>query len=160
MLGDFKARGNGMASKRGRNTRRARENSFGWLVNALGRRMDAAMRAELAAHGLDLATFATLMTLYDEEGLTQTDLSSAVGVASYATTRTLDRMERQGLVERRPHPQSRRTHQVFLTEKGRALQPELAGIVARVNKEALRHLDPVSRKKLVGWLQEIERETR
>lgn len=139
---------------------RPRENSFGWLVNAMARRLDAALREELAALGLDLATFATLMTLYDGEGLAQTELAAAVGVASYATTRTLDRLEKDGLVERRPHPTSRRTHQVFLTEAGRSLKPDLAGIVAKVNRQALSSLGAGERKTLVASLQRVERATR
>lgn len=146
--------------KNGPKPRRARESSFGWLVNALARRLDADMKEELAVHGLDLPSFATLMTLYEGEGLAQTDLAAAVGVASYSTTRTLDKLEDEGLVERRPDPKSRRSHQVYLTKPGRALRPDLTAIVVRVNKQALRHLDAASRKQLIAHLQEIERASR
>lgn len=140
--------------------RRPRENSFGWLVNALARRLDAALRHELGALGLDLASFATLMTLFDEEGLAQAELAAAVGVASYSTTRTLDRLENDGLVERRPNPTSRRAHQVFLTEAGRALKPDLVAIVAKVNRGVLVSLPASDRKRVVALLQRVERATR
>jgi len=140
--------------------KRVRESNFGWLVNALARRMDARMREELAELGLDLSAFATLMTLFEREGIAQTELSAAVGVQSYATTRTLDKMEKEGLVERRANPKSRRAYQIFLTKKGRAFRGALIAIIARVNEEALQHLGGSNRKQLVKWLQEIETATR
>ncbi|MGB5547130.1 MAG: MarR family winged helix-turn-helix transcriptional regulator [Polyangiales bacterium] len=146
--------------KQAKPARRARENSFGWLVNMLGNRMDAQMREKLAVLGLDLPSFATLMTLFEGEGVTQTELSAAVGVQSYATTRTLDRMEKQKLVERRASPRSRRSYQIYLTTKGKALRGDLIAIVATVNKEILQHLELGQRKQLVTWLQQIELATR
>ena len=142
--------------KEGSKPKRVRESSFGWLVNALARRADARMREELAELGLDLSSFATLMTLFEREGIAQAELSAAVGVQSYATTRTLDKMEQEGLVERRANPKSRRAHQVFLTKKGRACRGSLIAIIARVNEEALQPLSAPSRTQLVKLLQEIE----
>ena len=118
------------------------------------------MREELAELGLDLSSFATLMTLFEGEGIAQAQLSAAVGVQSYATTRTLDKMEKEGLVERRANPKSRRAYQIFLTKKGRALRGDLIAIIADVNEEALQHLDASNRRQLVKWLQEIEMATR
>lgn len=122
--------------------------------------MDAQMREKLAVLGLDLPSFGTLMTLFEGEGMTQTELSAAVGVQNYATTRTLDKLEKQKLIERRASPQSRRSYQIFLTKKGQALRGALIAIVASVNKGVLQDLEPAKRKQLVTWLQEIELATR
>lgn len=152
----FGSRESGFRVKEGNPAKRARENSFGWLVTTLGNRMDAQMREKLAVLGLDLPSFATLMTLFEGEGMTQTELSAAVGVKNYATTRTLDKMEEQKLVERRASPRSRRSYQIFLTKKGHALRRDLIAIVESVNKGVLQDLEPAKRKQLVAWLQEIE----
>jgi DNA-binding MarR family transcriptional regulator len=144
----------------GNPAKRARENSFGWLVTTLGNRMDAQMREKLAVLGLDLPSFATLMTLFEGEGMTQTELSAAVGVQNYATTRTLDKLAKQKLVERRASPRSRRSYQIFLTKKGQALRGDLIAIVAAVNRETLQDLEPTMRKQLVACLQKIELATR
>ncbi len=149
-----------LALKAVNRAKRARESSFGWLVDMLARRLDEAMRRELAQVGLELGSFATLMTLFEQEGVTQAELSAAVGVPSYATTRRLDKMEKQGLVERHPDPQSRRSHRIVLTKKARGLQRELIAIVGRVNKNALQHLEPSERAQLVSWLQQVELGTR
>ncbi len=122
--------------------------------------MDEAMRRELAPLGLDMPSFATLMTLFEQEGVAQTELGAAVGVPSYATSRTLDKMEKQGLVERHPDPQSRRSHRIMLTKKARGLQHDLIAIVGRVNKNALQHLEPSERRQVVSWLQQVEFGTR
>jgi DNA-binding MarR family transcriptional regulator len=69
-------------------------------------------------------------------------------------------MEKQKLVERRASPQSRRSYQIYLTTKGKALRGDLIAIVATVNKEILQHLELGQRKQLVTWLQQIELATR
>lgn len=122
--------------------------------------MDAAMRQDLSRLGLDLPSFATLMTLFDQEGVTQAGLGVAVGVPSYATTRTLDRMEQLGLVERHRDPRSRRSYRILLTTKARGLRRELIAVVRRVNEDVLQHLEPSERSQVVSWLQQLELATR
>lgn len=122
--------------------------------------MDLEMRKSLAELGPDLSSFGTLMTLYEVEGVAQAELSTAVGVQSYSTTRTLDKMEVQGLVERRINPKSRRAYQIYLTDKGRGLRRDLVALVGRVNKQALDCLEPGQRKRLLESLQKVELATR
>lgn len=52
---------------------------------------------------------------------TQTDLAAALCVEAPTVTRTLQRLEKSGLVARQPHPDDARAQQVTLTEDGQAL---------------------------------------
>jgi DNA-binding MarR family transcriptional regulator len=63
-----------------------------------------------------------LTLLADEQGLTPSQLADRCGVQAPTVSKTLQRMEAQGFVERRPHPQDSRVTQVFLTEKGEGLR--------------------------------------
>jgi DNA-binding MarR family transcriptional regulator len=79
---------------------------------------------ELAGHDLSVAQFASLLMFQKSPGLTVADLARAVSTARQSANEMLAGLEQAGLVERRPHPTDRRSHQVFLTEAGRAALAE------------------------------------
>ena len=74
-----------------------------------------------ARYGLQHGEFDALATLRRSgapEGLTPTALFEAAMMSSGGMTARIDRLERAGLVERRPHPTDRRATLVRLTDKG------------------------------------------
>ncbi len=77
---------------------------------------------ELKKQGLTIALWPTMMCLWEEEGVTQRDIAAKSKVENSTTTRTLDKLEKLGLVERRADPNSRRSFRIFLTEEGRKLR--------------------------------------
>ncbi len=91
------------------------------------------MERELAPLGLTVQSFAIVMALLEEEGLTQTQIGGRFKAPPYAITRAIDALESDGFLERRPHPTSRRTNTVHATDKARQLAPALMDIVAKVN---------------------------
>lgn len=81
-------------------------------------------RAEAAFNELGLHTGQewVLFQLWKEEGLTQSQLVENLGVEPPTITKTIDRLEKAGLVQRRPDIEDARVSRVYLTPKGRALQ--------------------------------------
>jgi len=63
-----------------------------------------------------------LLRLWAQEGPTHTDLAAALGVEAPTVTKALQRMERAGLVQRRPDADDARVSRVYLTPRGRALE--------------------------------------
>ena len=108
----------------------ARRDSLGWLVAVLHSQMAAELDERLKGLDLNLGLWPSLFVLWEQEGLTQSELATRCQTAHYTTTRVLDTLEKKGLVERRKHPTSRRAYQIFLTEAGRALE---APAVAEAN---------------------------
>jgi len=53
-----------------------------------------------------------------EESLRMKELAERLGVTTGTLTVTVDRLERKGLIERRPHETDRRSFRVVLTEAG------------------------------------------
>lgn len=82
----------------------------------------AALDAELeAAHGLSLAEYEILVVLSAEPaGLRMGALAERSLVSKSRLSHTCDRLERDGLVERRKCPTDRRGLTAMLTEAGRA----------------------------------------
>ncbi len=77
---------------------------------------------ELQKLGLHLGQEQTLFQLWEEDGLTQSQLADAACVDISTITRMVERMESAGLLQRRPDPKDARISRVYLTERGRALR--------------------------------------
>jgi DNA-binding MarR family transcriptional regulator len=93
-----------------------------------------------------------LLHLWDQDGLTQKELSRRVHIEEPTTTRTLDRMERDGLVRRQRNPRNRRQVKVYLTERGAALKDELVPYALDVNTVATHGLSDQDKAKINSLL--------
>lgn len=73
-----------------------------------------------------------LFQLWKQDGRTQKELAAELLLKPATLTLILQRMERDGLVERRPDPADQRISRVYLTEKGKKLrEPVLKAIKER-----------------------------
>ena len=132
-----------------------RQNSFGWMINVVANKANKDFDVELKQHGLSLALWPTLMCLWEEEGITQRDIAAKSKVENSTTTRTLDKLEKLELVERRADPNSRRSFRIYLTEKGKALEEQLVPIPIRLNKELMNELDAEEQQQMIKLLQKM-----
>jgi DNA-binding MarR family transcriptional regulator len=73
---------------------------------------------------LSLATaqFAVLLHLWENDGLTQRDLVERLDLEQATVGNTLNRMERDGLILRKPHPDDGRSQIICITDRARALR--------------------------------------
>jgi DNA-binding MarR family transcriptional regulator len=76
---------------------------------------------ELQKLGLHAAQEFVLFLLWEEDGLSQSRLAARLKLELPTITKSVQRMERAGLVERRADRQDTRVSRVYLTEAGRAL---------------------------------------
>lgn len=97
------------------------------LIGRLGRlraHISRAHEAVFQRHGLNSASFDLLATLRRSGSpfrLSPSELLETMMITSGTMTNRIDQLEKQGLVERMPHPEDRRALLVALTEKGRAV---------------------------------------
>ncbi len=132
-----------------------RQRSFGWLINVVANDAAKTFDTELKKHGLTIALWPTLMCLWEEEGVTQREIAQKSKVENSTTTRTLDKLENLGLVERQADPNSRRSFRIYLTDEGRALREQLIPIPLGINQKILSALDPQERDELIRLLQKL-----
>ena len=59
-----------------------------------------------------------LLSLWNEDGLKANELGKRAGLEPSTMTGLIDRMERDGLAIRKPDPNDRRAHRIYLTQKG------------------------------------------
>jgi DNA-binding MarR family transcriptional regulator len=79
--------------------------------------------------------YVLLSCLAEEDGITQQKLSSRCPSDARTIGTMIELLERNGLVERQPHPSDRRAWQVFLTKNGQARHVQL-----RENSEEIRKI--------------------
>jgi DNA-binding MarR family transcriptional regulator len=116
-------------------TEHTRTNSFGWMLQRITGQLDAQMRDRLLVHDLTIQQFATLMIVMENDGVTQRDIGDTFAMQPYIISRALDHLETLGLVDRIPHPTSRRAVHVIATTAATNLAPKLFGIIADVNAD-------------------------
>lgn len=100
---------------------------LGRLLGAASRAVERAWSEALEARGL---THAGLIVLHFVElGFTsQTDLARVAQVEAQTMSRTVDRLEREGLVTRETDAGDRRRHIVAITARGRAAFEAVRGL--------------------------------
>ncbi len=100
---------------------------------ALTRAADAELRRSLGVTAVQLGA---LFALADQDGMVLKDLGDTLALANSAVSGLADRLEREGLAERRPDPHDGRAFRLHLTDRGRevaaAAQPALARFNERV----------------------------
>ena len=132
-----------------------RNTSFGRLTNLLTHHLNQEMEKRLAEKGLNIKLFGVIMILMAEDKITQIEISKRIRVPGYATSRTLDQLEKIDLIERTPDPSSRRSFLIVLTDKGRELGKTLPAIVKEVNHKMLAPLEEEERTQLLASLQKV-----
>ena len=112
------------------------EESLGYLINRAARAFANRLVTELRPFDVGIGPWAVLLHLWGSDGLTQAQLARRVAIEQPTMVRTIDRMERDGLVARAPDPNDRRASRITLTQRGWALRDALVPLAAGVNATA------------------------
>ena len=87
---------------------------------------------------VSVSYFAVLQALWENDGLSITDLGEKVQLEKSTMTNLIDRMEATRLLERKDHPTDRRAYRICLTSRGKELEEKLDSIVSRSYKQLTR----------------------
>lgn len=108
------------------------ENSVGFLLAKAYQRAWALFKEELDAYDLTPPQFGVMGFLWQQDGLTQVELSEKSQIDRTTVGGLIDRLEKIDMVERHPHPQDRRAHMIRLTTKGKGMEQPLTETAQRV----------------------------
>ena len=97
------------------------ETELGWSLHAMYQGFSRGGSGAVAAVPGGARGYQVLVAITTEEPSSQLALAHRLGIDKTALTYVIDALERDGLVERRPHPQDRRVRQVLPTPDGRTL---------------------------------------
>ncbi|MCI4661417.1 MAG: MarR family transcriptional regulator [Neomegalonema sp.] len=131
-----------------------RTRSAGYLTNHAARLFALALHERIRPLGLAPAQFMTLLELWEQDGRTQSELVARLDVEQATMANTLARMERDKLIERRPHPKDRRAYLIYLTERARELREPATRAAAQVNDRAF---EGIEESDILAFLKVIGR---
>jgi DNA-binding MarR family transcriptional regulator len=98
-----------------------------------------------------------LMRLWDSDRQSQSDLAHGLRLDASTVTRTVQRLERQGLVDRVSSPTDGRSVIVCLTDAGRALRGPVESAWAQLEAQTTSGMSDRQRLEAVRMLSRIER---
>ena len=90
------------------------------------------------------------------EGITQSELADALCVDTSTVAKTLARLQRDGIVERRPDPADGRISRVHLTEHGRTLVRPVLEIWNDAERRLVKDLSEAERLLLRRLLRQLQ----
>ena len=96
-----------------------------------------------------------LRELWEEEGLTQTELSIRLKLTPATVTRMLQRMEKSGFILRKPDPDDQRVSRVYLNDAGRDVQQRVETVFTTLEAEGFANLTPEERDVLRRLLLQV-----
>lgn len=132
--------------------------NIGFKLSRLPRLWRAILDERLAPLGLTQTRWVTLYHLWHMgDGQAQCDLARAIGVEAPSLVRTLDQLTDQGLIERQPCQDDRRTKRIFLTAAATPLLERIDAITAEARQEMLSGLSDTELELLDDLLTRIER---
>jgi DNA-binding MarR family transcriptional regulator len=116
------------------------EQSIGSQVRRTHRLFAQDLQGCLAPHDVPVGMWYFLRVLWEEDGLTQREISDRVGATAPTSVEQLRNIEARGWIIRRPSEDDRRKLHYHVTPAGRALEQRLLFYAEEVNKAALEGL--------------------
>lgn len=117
------------------------------LIKAADRTRDL-FNEYLKSLNLQSKHFGILFWLSKQGARSQVELGQQMEIDRTPMVQLIDYLEKQGLVERTPHPSDRRAHAVKITDAGQKVYLQAFQIAAMVEEEIFGSLSQVERQQL------------
>src|ERR1700733_1474893 len=127
----------------------------GFLLKEVTRRYVLRFEVRAREISLNLAQTKTLTRLEKNEGVSQARLAELAEVDPMTMVRILDRMESDGLLERRPDPADRRARCLYLTAKAKPVLNEIWRLSEEVREELFAGVSKADRQLFMSVLERI-----
>ncbi len=125
-------------------------------LGALSRKITRTYKDSVASMGLTHGQFFMLIVLYEEDGLLPSQLADKAALDRPTTTGLLDRLERDGWIERRSDRTDRRTVRVHLTPKALEQRAAILATYEQINGHFLQKYSDEEWQQLQSLLGRLE----
>jgi DNA-binding MarR family transcriptional regulator len=114
------------------------------------------LAARLLEHGFYAGQDQIMLSLDRDDGQTPGQLATRIGVRPPTITKTINRLQSQGFLEKRASAQDARQAHIHLTDRGREAILDIEKAVKKTDKAAFRGLDKKDQKALAKLLARVE----
>jgi len=125
------------------------------MTNWAARLFARAIDRRLKLTGVSSGHLPVFFALGDGAALSQKALTEAAAIEQPTMAATLTRMERDGLIARRPDPQDGRSSLISLTQQAMEKMPAVRAAIAAVNAEALAGLSEAEAEAFLEGLATV-----
>ena len=128
---------------------------IGILISTIARMSRTRFDQKVSALGLTRPQWRTLNCIKYEQGVNQSRLSEMLEVGHITVTRQLDILESIGWVERRPDPNDRRAHRIYLTPAADKILAEIGTTADAIHEETYHGVSAREQAQLKKTLTKI-----
>ena len=132
------------------------EANVGFLLHDVSRLMRASFDQRAQSLGLTRAQWRVLVHLGPRQGLNQAALAEILELDVVTLGRHIDRLERDGWLERRRDPADRRAWRIFLSEAARPTLERMERLAAETQTAALAGLSDEERERFIDMLVRVK----
>jgi DNA-binding MarR family transcriptional regulator len=132
--------------------------NFGFLVHDVSRLIKRRFDRKARQTGLPITRRQAAVMLYiaRNEGVSQTEVATWLDLEPIALVRMLDKLNEEGLVERRAHPTDRRVRTLWLTPAARLVVTQILAINKTIRDEAFGGMPTHARDTVIDILDAIK----
>lgn len=124
-------------------------------IRAAMKKIDRNLSARLEVLGVSIPQSFILSVLREEDGMTLKEIGNRTFIDSSSMTVLVDKLEKDGMVERRLDSQDRRAIRVFITPTGRQAADQIRDIAYQFNAELYDMLGEGNQKEFVHGINNI-----
>ncbi|MDE1876593.1 MAG: MarR family transcriptional regulator [Thaumarchaeota archaeon] len=134
------------------------ENSMGFVVNATAKALQKSFDLELRKNaGVSLSQWRVVGALVIQPGLTQKEIADKVGIEGATLVPVIDKMEKEGLLKRKPDSDDRRVNRIYLTQKADSLWEKMTECALRIRKSSLKNISEDDIQATLETLRKISK---
>jgi DNA-binding MarR family transcriptional regulator len=133
--------------------------SLGYLLAMAAKKTSARFTQLMQEQGIDIghSGWIVLSRLWEEDGLSQQEISDRSGVAKPNISTYCDKLEGENYLVRVDDRTDRRNYRLFLTRKGRDLKSICQQLAQQSNQETVRALSDAEKETLLHLLAKLNR---
>ena len=131
------------------------EETVGFLLWDTTRAFTTRFSKRISRHGVTFGLWPFLRALWEEDGLTQRELSERVRMKGPTTVAAVNRLEKRGLVKRVNNVDDGRMINVYLTDKERKIYDLVMPEVEAMNCQGVTDLSLEEQEQLKGLLRSL-----
>lgn len=134
------------------------ENSMGFVVNTTAKAFQRSFDIELRKNaGVTLGQWRVVGALVLHPGLTQKEIADKVGIEGATLVPIIDKMEKEGLLKRKPDSNDRRANRIYLTPKSDSLWESMIECALKIRKSSTKNISEADIQTTLETLRKISK---
>lgn len=109
------------------------KDSLGRWISLVSRHCHSYIAKNLKAHNLGCGQYAFLLTLYNNNGISQDTLSELLSIDKGTTAKAVKKLQDEGYILREVDSVDRRAYKLYTTEKALQVKPYILEVLSNCN---------------------------